>query len=48
MVLAAPDGPARGRKPVLRDESAAVVTLHRYPPERLRKTIPLFGEILLG
>ncbi|MBN1654224.1 MAG: hypothetical protein JXA30_10670 [Deltaproteobacteria bacterium] len=32
MVLAVPDKPARGRKPVLRDELATVVTVHRYPP----------------
>ncbi|MBN1655401.1 MAG: hypothetical protein JXA30_16665, partial [Deltaproteobacteria bacterium] len=28
--------PARGRKPVLRDELAAVVVKQQYPPERLR------------
>ncbi|MBN1654716.1 MAG: hypothetical protein JXA30_13175, partial [Deltaproteobacteria bacterium] len=28
--------PARGRKPVLRDESAAVVAKQQYPPEQLR------------
>ncbi|MBN1656385.1 MAG: hypothetical protein JXA30_21630, partial [Deltaproteobacteria bacterium] len=44
-----PSTPARGRwgdsnriapgsAPVLRDELAAVVALHRYPPERLRKS----------
>ncbi|MBN1655865.1 MAG: hypothetical protein JXA30_19015, partial [Deltaproteobacteria bacterium] len=27
--------PARGRKPVLRDEMAAVVVKQQYPPERL-------------
>ncbi|MBN1652719.1 MAG: hypothetical protein JXA30_02975, partial [Deltaproteobacteria bacterium] len=27
--------PARGRKPVLRDELAAVVVKQQYPPERL-------------
>ncbi|MBN1655480.1 MAG: hypothetical protein JXA30_17065, partial [Deltaproteobacteria bacterium] len=27
--------PARGRKPVLRDESAAVVVKQQYPSERL-------------
>ncbi|MBN1653956.1 MAG: hypothetical protein JXA30_09285 [Deltaproteobacteria bacterium] len=37
MVLAVPDEPARGRKPVLRDELAAVVFKQQYPPERLRK-----------
>jgi RNA polymerase primary sigma factor len=37
MVLAVPDEPARGRKPVLRDEVAAVVTKQQYPRERLRK-----------
>ncbi|MBN1654397.1 MAG: hypothetical protein JXA30_11565, partial [Deltaproteobacteria bacterium] len=31
-----PDEPARGRKPVLRDELAAVVVKQQYPPERLR------------
>ncbi|MBN1652706.1 MAG: hypothetical protein JXA30_02910, partial [Deltaproteobacteria bacterium] len=29
--------PARGRKPVLRDELAAVVVKQQYPPERLLK-----------
>ncbi|MBN1655435.1 MAG: hypothetical protein JXA30_16840, partial [Deltaproteobacteria bacterium] len=29
--------PARGRKPVLRDELAAVVVKQQYPPERLCK-----------
>ncbi|MBN1652171.1 MAG: hypothetical protein JXA30_00165, partial [Deltaproteobacteria bacterium] len=38
MVLAVPDEPARGRKPVLRDELAAVVVKQQYPPERLLKT----------
>ncbi|MBN1652327.1 MAG: hypothetical protein JXA30_00980, partial [Deltaproteobacteria bacterium] len=33
---AVPDEPARGRKPVLRDELAAVVVKQQYPPERLR------------
>ncbi|MBN1655767.1 MAG: hypothetical protein JXA30_18525 [Deltaproteobacteria bacterium] len=36
MVRALPDEPARERKPVLRDELAAVVVKQRYPPERLR------------
>jgi hypothetical protein len=31
---AVPDEPARGRKPVLRDESAAVVAKQQYPRER--------------
>ncbi|MBN1655071.1 MAG: hypothetical protein JXA30_14980, partial [Deltaproteobacteria bacterium] len=35
MVLAVPVEPARGRKPVLRDELAAVVVKQQYPPERL-------------
>ncbi|MBN1653765.1 MAG: hypothetical protein JXA30_08315, partial [Deltaproteobacteria bacterium] len=35
MVLAVPDEPARGRKPVLRGELAAVVVKQQYPPERL-------------
>ncbi|MBN1654867.1 MAG: hypothetical protein JXA30_13945, partial [Deltaproteobacteria bacterium] len=35
MVLAVPDEPARGRKPVFRDELAAVVAKQQYPPERL-------------
>ncbi|MBN1656047.1 MAG: hypothetical protein JXA30_19925 [Deltaproteobacteria bacterium] len=35
MVLAVPDEPARERKPVLRDELAAVVVKQQYPPERL-------------
>jgi quinone-modifying oxidoreductase, subunit QmoB len=35
MVLAVPDEPARGRKPVLRDEVAAVVAKQQYPRERL-------------
>jgi hypothetical protein len=35
MVLAVPDEPARGRKPVLRDELAAVVAKQQYPRERL-------------
>jgi len=35
MVLAVPDEPARGRKPALRAELALVVTVHRYPTERL-------------
>ncbi|MBN1652212.1 MAG: SMI1/KNR4 family protein [Deltaproteobacteria bacterium] len=34
-VLSVPDEPARGRKPVLMDDLAVVVTLHRYSPERL-------------
>ncbi|MBN1655123.1 MAG: hypothetical protein JXA30_15245, partial [Deltaproteobacteria bacterium] len=34
-VLAVPDEPARGRKPVLRDELAAVVVKQQYPSERL-------------
>ncbi|MBN1655390.1 MAG: hypothetical protein JXA30_16610, partial [Deltaproteobacteria bacterium] len=34
-VLAVPDEPARGRKPVLRYELAAVVVKQQYPPERL-------------
>jgi hypothetical protein len=34
-VLAVPDEPTRGRKPVLRDESAAVVAKQQYPRERL-------------
>jgi hypothetical protein len=38
MVLAVPDEPARGRKPVLRDEVAAVVAKQQYPRERLRKS----------
>jgi hypothetical protein len=36
MVLAVPDEPARGRKPVLWDELAAVVAKQQYPRERLR------------
>ncbi|MBN1652357.1 MAG: hypothetical protein JXA30_01130, partial [Deltaproteobacteria bacterium] len=36
MVLAVPDEPGRGRKPVLRDESAVVVAKQHYPLERLR------------
>ncbi|MBN1653120.1 MAG: hypothetical protein JXA30_05020, partial [Deltaproteobacteria bacterium] len=36
MVLAVPDAPARGRKPVLRDELAVVVAKQQDPPERLR------------
>ncbi|MBN1654791.1 MAG: hypothetical protein JXA30_13550, partial [Deltaproteobacteria bacterium] len=36
MVLAVPDEPARGRKPVLRDELAVVVAKQQDPPERLR------------
>ncbi|MBN1652998.1 MAG: hypothetical protein JXA30_04405, partial [Deltaproteobacteria bacterium] len=39
MVLAVPDEPARGRKPVLRDELAAVVVKQQYPPERLRSIL---------
>jgi elongation factor P len=35
MVLAVPDELARGRKPVLRDEEAAVATKQQYPRERL-------------
>ncbi|MBN1655794.1 MAG: hypothetical protein JXA30_18660, partial [Deltaproteobacteria bacterium] len=35
-VLAVADEPARGRKPVLRDELAAVVVKQQCPPERLR------------
>ena len=35
IVLAVHDEPARGRKPVLRDELAAVVTIRQYPRERL-------------
>jgi prevent-host-death family protein len=35
MVLAVPDEPARGRKPVLRDELAVVVAKQQYPHERL-------------
>ncbi|MBN1652956.1 MAG: hypothetical protein JXA30_04190 [Deltaproteobacteria bacterium] len=38
MVLAVPDEPARGRKPVLRDELAAVEVKQQYPPERLRSS----------
>ncbi|MBN1654254.1 MAG: hypothetical protein JXA30_10835 [Deltaproteobacteria bacterium] len=38
MVLAVPDEPARGRKPVLRDGSAAVVAKQQYPPEQLLRT----------
>ncbi|MBN1653024.1 MAG: hypothetical protein JXA30_04535, partial [Deltaproteobacteria bacterium] len=41
-VLAVPDEPARGRKPVLRDELAAVVVKQQYPPERL----PLSPRVL--
>jgi hypothetical protein len=37
MVLAVPDEPDRGRKPVLRDEVAAVVAKQRYPCERLQE-----------
>ncbi|MBN1654150.1 MAG: hypothetical protein JXA30_10265, partial [Deltaproteobacteria bacterium] len=33
--------PARGRKPVLRDELAAVVVKQQYPPERLRKILEI-------
>ncbi|MBN1655713.1 MAG: hypothetical protein JXA30_18250, partial [Deltaproteobacteria bacterium] len=36
-----PDEPARGRKPVLRDELAAVVVKQQYPPERL----PAFAAV---
>ncbi|MBN1653882.1 MAG: hypothetical protein JXA30_08915, partial [Deltaproteobacteria bacterium] len=35
-VLAVPDEPARGRKPVLRDELAAVVVKQQYASERLQ------------
>ncbi|MBN1654698.1 MAG: hypothetical protein JXA30_13085, partial [Deltaproteobacteria bacterium] len=38
MVLAVPDEPGRGRKPVLRNELAVVVAKQQYPPERLRFT----------
>jgi hypothetical protein len=38
MVLALPDEPARGRKPVLRDEVAAVVAKQQYPRERLQNS----------
>ncbi|MBN1652795.1 MAG: DUF2079 domain-containing protein [Deltaproteobacteria bacterium] len=38
MVRAVPDEPDRGRKPVLRDESAAVVVKQQHPPEQLRLT----------
>ncbi|MBN1654179.1 MAG: AMP-binding protein [Deltaproteobacteria bacterium] len=37
MVLAVPDEPVRGRKPVFRDESAAVVAKQHYPPEQLQR-----------
>ncbi|MBN1655879.1 MAG: hypothetical protein JXA30_19085, partial [Deltaproteobacteria bacterium] len=40
MVLAVPDEPARGRKPVLWDELAAVVVKQQYPPERLLSLMP--------
>ncbi|MBN1655173.1 MAG: hypothetical protein JXA30_15500, partial [Deltaproteobacteria bacterium] len=40
MVLAVPDEPARGRKPVLRGELAAVVVKQQYPPERLHECEP--------
>ncbi|MBN1655795.1 MAG: hypothetical protein JXA30_18665, partial [Deltaproteobacteria bacterium] len=43
--------PARGRKPVLRDELAAVVVKQQYPPERLRKSLRLgtrFDTLLAG
>ncbi|MBN1652191.1 MAG: hypothetical protein JXA30_00280 [Deltaproteobacteria bacterium] len=43
MVLAVPDEPARGRKPVLRDELAVVVAKQQYPPERLRISCPPRG-----
>ncbi|MBN1656425.1 MAG: hypothetical protein JXA30_21830, partial [Deltaproteobacteria bacterium] len=35
MVLAVPDKPARGRKPVFRDESASVVAKQQYPTEQV-------------
>ncbi|MBN1654723.1 MAG: hypothetical protein JXA30_13210, partial [Deltaproteobacteria bacterium] len=44
MVLAVPDEPARGRKPVLRDELAAVVVKQQHPPERLRKLQASYGR----
>ncbi|MBN1653954.1 MAG: hypothetical protein JXA30_09275 [Deltaproteobacteria bacterium] len=37
MVLAVPDETARGRKPVFRDESAAVVAKQQYPPVQLHE-----------
>ncbi|MBN1656099.1 MAG: hypothetical protein JXA30_20190, partial [Deltaproteobacteria bacterium] len=43
--LAVPDESARGRKPVLWDESAAVVDKQQYPPEQLRFLLP--GELTL-
>ena len=47
MVLAVPDEPARGRKPVLRDELAAVVAKQQYPRERLL-ILYLFETLLLN
>jgi O-acetyl-ADP-ribose deacetylase len=48
MVLAVPDETARGRKPVLRDEVAAVVTNQQYPRERLREVVfVLFDSLTL-
>jgi transcription-repair coupling factor (superfamily II helicase) len=43
MVLAVPDEPARGRKPVLQDELDAVAAKQQYPRERL----PLFEDMRL-
>ncbi|MBN1652582.1 MAG: hypothetical protein JXA30_02280, partial [Deltaproteobacteria bacterium] len=37
--------PARGRKPVLRDELAAVVVKQQYPPERLRSIHSLGAKL---
>ncbi|MBN1654590.1 MAG: hypothetical protein JXA30_12540 [Deltaproteobacteria bacterium] len=40
MVLALPDGPARGQKPVSRDELGAVVTIHRNPLNGYLAAVP--------
>jgi hypothetical protein len=45
MVLAVPDEPARGRKPVLRDEVAAVVAKQQYPRERLLFFLCFFRRV---
>jgi hypothetical protein len=47
MVLAVPDEPARGRKPVLRDELAAVAAKQQYPRERLgtAQILPEYGTL---
>ncbi|MBN1653900.1 MAG: hypothetical protein JXA30_09005, partial [Deltaproteobacteria bacterium] len=45
MVLAVPDEPARGRKPVLRDELAVFVAKQQDPPERLHFFEPRAASI---